>query len=226
MNKLRYMLETPSIRRYSLMSHHSLESVYMSSDNPSGADNQQERPSPADWLDAIPDDLGHYIAGFVHGEGSFNVPIRRERDRGLPWLVSLSFNVSQIGSEAPLLLRGVFEVGTVRGRRDGVFYFEITRPEELVQRVFPFFERFPLRGPKAGDLAIFRQITALVQSGRHLSSAGIEEALVMRGPMNRGGKRRRSDAQIIEVLRVWESSEAIRGAPSSKPRDEDMVHTP
>ncbi len=53
----------------------------MSSDNPSGADNQQERPSPSGWLDAIPPDLGHYVAGFVDGEGSFNVPIRRERDQ-------------------------------------------------------------------------------------------------------------------------------------------------
>jgi LAGLIDADG endonuclease len=204
----------------------SFEGMHMSSDNPSGADNQQERPSPTEWLDAIPHDLGHYIAGFVDGEGSFNVPIRRERDRGLPWRVSLSFNVSQIGSEAPLLLRKVFGTGTVRGRRDGVFYFEITRPEVLVERVFPFFERFHLRGPKAGDLAIFRQITALVQSGRHLSPSGIEEILILRGPMNRGGKRRRSDAQIIAALRTWESSEAIRGAPSLKPRDEDMVHTP
>jgi hypothetical protein len=54
----------------------------MSSENPSGADNQQERPSPSGWLDAIPHDFGHYIAGFVDGEESFNVPIRRERDRG------------------------------------------------------------------------------------------------------------------------------------------------
>ena len=203
----------------------SIEDVHMSSDNPSGADNQQERPSPTDWLDAIPRDLGHYIAGFVDGEGSFNIPIRRERDRGLPWRVSLSFNVSQIGSEAPLLLRSVFDVGTVRGRRDGVYDFETTRPEELIERVFPFFERFSLRGPNAGDLAIFQQVAALVRSGRHLSANGIEEVLVMRGPMNRGGKRRRSDAQIIAALRAWESSEAIRGAPSSKQRDEDMVHT-
>ena len=42
--------------------------------------------------------------------------------------------------------------------------------------------------------------------------------------MNRGGKRRRTDEQIIDVLRSWESSEAIRRAPSSKPTEEDMVH--
>jgi hypothetical protein len=188
----------------------------MGSDNPSGADNQQERLSSSGWLDAIPRDLGHYIAGFVDGEGSFNVPIRRERDRGLPWRVSLSFNVSQIGPEAPELLRSVFGTGTVRGRGDGVFYFEITKPTDLVGRVFPFFDRFPLRGPKAEDLAIFRQITQLVRSGRHLCSEGIGEILAMRGPMNRGGKRRRSDGEIIATLRTWESSEAIRRAPSLK----------
>ncbi len=198
----------------------------MSSDNPSGADNQQERPSSTSWLDAIPPDLGHYVAGFVDGEGSFNVPIRRERDRGLPWRVSLSFNVSQIGPEAPTLLRQVFGVGTVRGRSDGVFYFEVTRPDHLEARVFPFFERFPIRGPKAKDLAVFRAITELVRSGRHLVPAGIEEILAMRAPMNRGGKRRRSDDEIIATLRSWESSEAIRRAPALKLQDEDMVHAP
>ena len=61
------MLEHPRIRWYSF------PRVVRtgSSDNPSGADNQQERPSTATWLDEVPRDLGHYIAGFVDGEGSF-----------------------------------------------------------------------------------------------------------------------------------------------------------
>jgi hypothetical protein len=196
----------------------------VSSDNPSGADNQQERPSSANWLDRIPRDLGHWVAGFVDGEGSFNVPIRRERDRGLPWRVALSFNVSQVGRELPELLKAAFGVGTVRGRRDGVFYFEVTRPSHLVERVFPFFDRFPLRSTKRGDLAIFRTITELVQAGRHLCSSGIEEILLLRAPMNRGGKRRYDGEHILGVLREWESSEAIRRAPSLKQTGEDMVH--
>jgi LAGLIDADG DNA endonuclease family protein len=186
----------------------------MSSDNPSGADNQQERPSSSDWLDRIPCDLGHYIAGFVDGEGSFNVPIRRGQGRRLPWRVSLSFNVSQLGSEAPELLRRVFGVGTVRGRGDGVYYFEVTRPAELEDRVFPFFERFPLRGAKKGDLEIFTEITRLVRSDRHLSPTGVGLILQMRGPMNRGGKRRYCDEEILAAFEGWESSEAIRRAPS------------
>jgi LAGLIDADG DNA endonuclease family protein len=173
----------------------------MGSDNPSGADNQQERPGSSAWLDRTPSDLGHYIAGFVDGEGSFNVPIRRGQGRRLPWRVSLSFNVSQVGPEAPMLLRQVFGVGTVRGRRDGVYYFEVTRPDELDGRVFPFFERFPLRGTKKRDLEIFIEITQLVRSGRHLTPTGVGHILELRSPMNRGGKRRYCDEEILAAMR-------------------------
>jgi hypothetical protein len=102
----------------------------------------------------------------------------------------------------------------------------VTRPEDLEARVFPFFERFPLRLSKASDLAVFRQITTMVQSGRHLSVDGFIECLALRAPMNRGGKRRRTDDELIEALRRWESSEAIRKAPLLKREDEDMVHAP
>jgi hypothetical protein len=185
----------------------------MSSDNPSGADNQQERPGVRAWLDAIPCDVGHYVAGFVDGEGSFNVPIRRVRDRGLPFRVGVSFNVSQVGPDQPTWLRDVFEVGTVRGRGDGIFYYEVTSPAELEERVFPFFDRFRLRGPKARDLEIFHEITMLIQQGVHRSPQGIRKIVRLRSPMNRGGKRVRSDEAVREALERWESSEAIRRAP-------------
>jgi hypothetical protein len=135
-------------------------------------------------------------------------------------------STSQVGEEAPCFLRSVFGVGTTRGRGDGVWYFEVTKPEELEARVFPFFERFPLRLSKAHDLAVFRQIATMVRTGRHLSIDGFIDILALRGPMNRGGKRRRTDEELIGALRSWESSEAIRKAPRLKPGDEDMVHAP
>ncbi len=148
----------------------------MSSENLSGADNQQERPSCTTWLDAISADLGNWVAGFVDGEGSFNVPIRRLRGGALPYRVSLSFNVSQIGPEEPRLLQNVFGTGTVRPRGDGVWYFEVTTVSGLVGRVFPFFDRYPLRAAKRYDLEAFRRVTSLIQLGRHLSPSGFRRS--------------------------------------------------
>jgi hypothetical protein len=81
--------------------------------------------------------------------------------------------------------------------------FEVTTAKGLVERVFPFFDRFPLRGAKRHDLERFHQITVLIQSGRHLTRSGFEEILLMRSPMNRGGKRRRSDDELVADLRSW-----------------------
>jgi len=183
------------------------------SENPSGAGNQQERPGCSAWLDRIPSDLGHYIAGFVDGEGSFNVPIRREQDRRLAFRVGLSFNVSQVGEELPELLKLTFGVGTTRSRPDGVWYFEVTKLVDLEERVFPFFDRFRLRGPKASDLVTFRRIAALVRSREHLcpcgycSDPGIE---VRHEPRRKETSNGRRDPIGVGHR---ESSEAIRRAP-------------
>lgn len=185
----------------------------MGSDNPTGAVNQQERPRCSAWLDRIPSDLGHYIAGFVEGEGSFNVPIRREHDRRLPFRIGLSFNVSQVGYELPRLLQRTFEAGTTRGRLDGVWYFEITKLADLEERVFPFFDQFPLRGPKASDLEMFRQIAVLVRSREHLNPAGIARILELRSGMNRGGKRRRTDGEIRAALGIGNPQRPYAGLP-------------
>ena len=39
--------------------------------------------------------LGFFLAGFIEGEGSFNVSLRRKPDYKLKWQVVMSFNVSQ-----------------------------------------------------------------------------------------------------------------------------------
>lgn len=198
----------------------------MGSENLPGAVNQQERPTHSSWLDRIPHDLGHYVAGFVDGEGSFNVPIRRERDRTMPLRAGLSFNVSQIGRDIPELLLEVFGCGTVRERKDGIVYFEVTRPSDLEERVIPFFERFPLRGSKAQDLSVFIEITRLVQSGEHLSPNGLRRIVELRSPMKQGRQettnrsRDRGTTRGMGILRGHTQGSLL------KQREEDMVHTP
>ena len=170
----------------------------------------------------VPREIGFYLAGFTDGEGSFNVSFRPRRDYPIPWKVSVSFNVSQKDRVILALFKRHLGCGTLRGRPDGVWYFEVTNLTAIVENVIPFFERFPfLSAKKKRDFAKFRQIVALMKNGAHLSASGIEEILKIREDMDDGGKRRYAHEDILASL--IESSETTRQASSSG--DDDIVRS-
>ena len=78
----------------------------------------------------------------------------------------------------------------------GGWYWEVNSLSELVCRVVPFFERFPLVGSKAQDFHAWRQAIAILQRGR-LSESDLATVLALREGMNRGGKRRHSMERIL-----------------------------
>src|SRR3989344_2035168 len=111
------------------------------SDNVTSADNQQERPQE-EWLDKIPQELGYYLAGFVDGEGSFNVSLRQKSDYHLKWQVVLSFNVSQRDLTNLLTLKEILGCGIIKKRFDGVYSLDVTKPSNITLKRIPFFRRF------------------------------------------------------------------------------------
>lgn len=164
----------------------------------------------------VPPEIGHYLAGFTDGEGSFNVSFRRRADYAMPWKVSLCFNVSQRDQTVLNVFRGQLKCGTMRTRADGVWYYEVNTFTAIVENVIPFFDQFGfLSAKKQRDFAKFKQIARLIQEGRHLSREGIDEILAIRRDMNDGGAMRRkySDDSITELFEVRESSETVRQAP-------------
>jgi hypothetical protein len=155
------------------------------SDNVSGADNQQERPS----IEAIPASLGSFLSGFALGEGSFMIVCRRRADYRRSFKLSAAFNVSQ-HDRAPLdLFRDTLACGGLRRAGNAGWYWEVNRLCDLVGRIVPFFERFPLVGTKAIDFALWGEAIALLGSG-DLRDVDYHRILALRERMNRGGKRR------------------------------------
>ena len=179
------------------------------SKNASRGDNQQETSR---WLEKIPSDIGNYISGFVDGEGSFNISIRKHPGYKLGWKTSLTFNVSQKGARSLELLKKAFQCGYVRKRWDDLHYFEIVEFEKIITRVIPFFEKFHLRSEKSNDFEIFKKVTELMKGGAHLTTTGIAKILELRKPMNYGGKNRRIKIQEI-LAHLKGSSETIRQTP-------------
>jgi hypothetical protein len=159
----------------------------------------------------IPDHIGYYFAGFVDGEGSFNLSFRKRPDYKLPWKVSLCLNVSQKDRSILALLKHHLKCGTIRYKSDDVWFFEVNNLNAIRENVIPFFERFRfLSVKKKRDFAIFKRMATLMAEGAHLRKEGIAELLKLRRKMNDGGKRKYDDQAVLAAFVVTESSETIR----------------
>lgn len=149
------------------------------------------------------DDTGHYFAGFVDGEGSFNVSIKKVNDRKLEWRVGTCFNVSQKERHILELLQRTLECGKIRRRWDGIYYFEVNSYRDLNEKVIPFFRKYPLRSPSKNEtLGIFARICEMMCTGQHLTSRGVREIVHLRSQMNNEtSKRHRDDPEILNSLK-------------------------
>ncbi len=151
----------------------------------------------------VPERIGYYLAGFADGEGSFNISFRKRKDYAMPWKVSLCFNVSQRDKVILALFKRHLNCGTLRGRKDGVWYYEVNNFNAIEENVIPFFNRFSfLSAKKKRDFSKFKQIAKLIKNGEHLNKTGIQSILDIRKEMNDGGvgKRKYSDKDILEYF--------------------------
>ena len=168
----------------------------MVSENPSGADNQQERPGAEEW-----------IVGFVDGEGCFSISVVRNVTCALGWQVQHEFAVTQAAPSRAALehVRDVLGCGRIveqlryDNHRTSLLRFSVKRRDELTRIVVPLFKEHPLRTAKRQDFEWFALVLQMMEHGAHLTKAGLADIASITEAMNR---KQRS--------RYLESSEAIR----------------
>jgi len=180
----------------------------MGSENPSGADNQQETASSCTVLDP------HWIVGFVDGEGCFCVSVHRSsmmRRHG-GWQLQPVFHVYQHRDHRDILeaLISVFGCGTIRpkGPNSSVWTYAVEGLQALERHVLPFFEQFP-PVVKHDDFRAFSDIVRSMRRKEHLTSDGFERLVRMAYGMNARGKQR---TRTLEQVLAG-SSETAREAP-------------
>jgi LAGLIDADG endonuclease len=133
----------------------------MGSDNPVGAENQQERPITAEW-----------VVGFVDGEGCFSIGFVKQPDRvgrrgyRTGYQVSHSFMVVQ-GERSKRCLEELsefFGVGRlfINRRRDNhkedLWRYDVSSRSYLLDVIIPFFRKHPASHLEACG---FRKVCAL-----------------------------------------------------------------
>jgi hypothetical protein len=169
----------------------------MGSENPSGADNQQETAVPCLVLDP------NWIAGFVDGEGCFSVSVHRSSmmDRHGGWQLQPVFHIYQHQDHRDVLEAMVptFGCGRIRpkGPRSSVLTFSVEALRDLESAVIPFFEQHRLI-VKSDDFEAFAAIVRSMRKKEHLTRSGFERLVRLAYGMNANGKQRsRSIEQVL-----------------------------
>ncbi len=166
-------------------------------------------------------ETGYYLAGFADGEGSFNLSFRPRQDYKSPWKVSLCFNISQKDKVILTLYKRYLGCGTIRGRPDGVWYYEVNNFNAIWENVIPFFKKYRfLSAKKKRDFAKFCELAEIIKREEHLKEGGIKRILEIRREMNDGGKRKYSETEILN--KIQESSETIRQTSN---KEDDIVRS-
>jgi hypothetical protein len=152
-------------------------------------------------------DFNSYISGFIDGEGCFCVSFQPSLRHRFGWEVRPSFSVSQNSDRAILLyrLRELWQCGSIRpDRSDKTVKFEVRTVSDLLGRVLPHFDHFPLLGPKMEDVRRLKHVCELIVQQRHLTIEGLTEIVQCAVLMNPSGKRKYSAGEILNSLRPGE----------------------
>jgi hypothetical protein len=178
----------------------------MDSDNPSGADNQQETSEftySTTRLDP------NWVVGFVDGEGCFSVSLHRNprfARRTAGWQLHATFHVYQHNDYLDLLcdLKTFFGCGNIRGKgpRSSVSTFAVDSLGDLSWRIIPFFKQHPPR-VKLHDFLIFADIVESMKARKHWNTHGLVRLVRLAYSMNANGKQRARDVEevIAGILR-------------------------
>ena len=144
--------------------------------------------------------LGYYLAGFVDGEGTFSVAIIQHPTQRLGWMINPVFQVYQHERHREILelFQEYFGTGSIY-RKSGihpVLTFSIDSRRSILERVIPFFERYPLVTKKL-EFERFRKIVEAMERKEHKNINGFKRIVSLAYEMNQQGKGRKHPKEYI-----------------------------
>ena len=127
-----------------------------------------------------------WLAGFVSGEGCFMIVMRKANNYAAGFQISLSFVVVQHDRDELLLQKFIEYFGCgILYRKKEVFEYRVTKLSDFVEKILPFFEKYPILGIKSLDYQDFCKVIKLMQTQAHLSKTGVDEIRSIKNGMNR-----------------------------------------
>jgi hypothetical protein len=94
-----------------------------------------------------------------------------------------------------------FGCGSIRpDRSDRTLKWETRRLEDILERVIPHFERYPLLSGKRHDFSSFAAVCRAMAAGEHREREGLVRIVELARKMNPSGKRRYDAEALLAML--------------------------
>jgi len=149
----------------------------------------------------LPED---YIAGFVDGEGCFALNLIREvkhHRKNTPvyiyWNVEFAIELRKDDIDVLNGIKDTLECGNISVNRQGSVRYAVNDINDLLYKIIPFFEKYPLRAKKRFDFQLWKEAVEILYENKGAKTN-------IRTTGNRRGSRRRvwnrKDLQRLQQL--------------------------
>ena len=144
-----------------------------------------------------------YVTGLVDGEGCFMVSFNLcpSLSTGIEVCPAFAVALNKRSLNVLKALQRFFGCGSIRySRSDRTYKWEVRSVSDIVKRVLPHFERYPLQTAKRADFEKFAQICRWVHTNHHRNREYLRHIIELAYEMNPSGKRRYRKEELLRVL--------------------------
>lgn len=131
----------------------------------------------------------NWLAGFISAEGCFHIKISKSNTHKIGYSIGLRFFITQHIRDEQLLisLKNYFGCGEYKPRKGQLAGdFHVNKLSDIIDKVIPLLNKYPLHGVKALDFSCFCKAAELIKSEKHLK--GSELLFKMKEEMNNRGE--------------------------------------
>lgn len=146
-------------------------------------------------------DINSYVTGFVDGEGCFLISfsLRNKMKFGIEVRPSFSVSQHQRSKNIILFLQDFFKCGGIRfSKRDQNYKFEVRSITDLMEKIIPHFEKYPLKTSKNEEFERFKQICLLIYSNHHLNLEGLKKIIELSDYLNVTGNKKYNRQDLLK----------------------------
>lgn len=131
----------------------------------------------------------HWLAGFTSAEGCFQIRIFKSKTN-IGEAALLIFSVAQHLRDEQLIKSFIayLQCGRVEIRKDNTVEYKVTKLNDTINKIIPFFLKYLVIGVKYQDFTDWCKVAEMMKDKKHLTEEGLEQIKKIKDGINKERK--------------------------------------